>query len=236
MSDVGKNIRKFRIQMNMTQEELAQKILSTRTTVSNYETGRSSPDIDMLVTISEILDTSPESLIFGTQENHKKTEKSKRYIFSLAAVLLAWVLMSALVRNSMFSANGFPMYWANAYEALLKPAFVFVSSLLTALEIAQYKPLKKTWKYSRQIVWMIGAAAAVWTILAFIAFIGLSGYYGGASPAALSGAEWTGLSNTVFCMFSKNYGNYAYLVCYVLAGLLQGFCLSSQNMENKPRQ
>ncbi len=25
MSDVGKNIRKFRVQMNMTQEELAQK-------------------------------------------------------------------------------------------------------------------------------------------------------------------------------------------------------------------
>jgi transcriptional regulator with XRE-family HTH domain len=63
MSDVGKNIRKFRIQLNMTQEELAEKILSTRTTVSNYETGRSNPDIDMLVTICEVFDTSPDVLI-----------------------------------------------------------------------------------------------------------------------------------------------------------------------------
>ena len=72
MNEVGKNIRKFRIQMNMTQEELAQKIISSRTTVSNYETGRSSPDIDMLITISEVFDTSPDGLIFG----NKKTEKN----------------------------------------------------------------------------------------------------------------------------------------------------------------
>ncbi len=189
----------------------------------------------MLVTISEVFDTSPEALIFGDEEAHKKTEKSKRYIISLISVLLAWVLMSALVRNSMFSAIGFPMYWTNAYEALLKPVFVFLSSLLAALEISQYRPAGKPWKYSRWIVWLIAAAEAVWIILAFIAFAGLTGYYGGTSPAALSGNEWTGWSNTVFRMFSRNYGNYAYLIWYVFTGFLQGYCLSVKNTENKRR-
>lgn len=226
MSDVGKNIRKFRVQMNMTQEELAEKILSTRTTVSNYETGRSSPDIDMLVTISEVFDTSPEALIFGIEDDRQKSKTGKRYIICLAAVLIAWVGMSALVRHSMFSGTGFPMYWANAYEALLKPAFAFASALMTALVFAQYRPVKKTWKYSRAIVWLIAAAAAVWTILAVSAFAGLTRYYGGVSPAAVSGAEWTGWTNTLFAMFSKNYGNTFYLIWYLAAGLLQGCCLA----------
>lgn len=68
MSELGKNIRRFRVQMNMTQEELAQKIITSRTTVSNYENGRTQPDIDMLVTISEVLETDPGTLITGSDK------------------------------------------------------------------------------------------------------------------------------------------------------------------------
>lgn len=226
MSDVGRNIRKFRVQLNMTQEELAEKIMSTRTTVSNYETGRSSPDIDMLVTISEVFETSPEALIFGIEKDRNKTDRLKRYLICLSAVMLAWILTSALVRHSMFTVRGFPMYWANAYEALLKPAFVFVTALFAALAAAQFRPAKKYWKYSRLIVWLMAAAAAVWTVLAVAAFAGLTRYYAGASPAALNGAEWTGWTNRLFAMFSKNYGNTAYLIWYLAAGFLQGCCLA----------
>jgi transcriptional regulator with XRE-family HTH domain len=212
--------------MNMTQEELAEKLLSTRTTVSNYETGRSSPDIDMLVTISEVFETSPEALIFGIEDDCRKTEKGKRYFICLSAVLLAWILMSALVRHSMFSDRGFPMYWVNAYEALLKPAFVFVTAFFAALVTAQFRPAKKNWKFSRLTAWLIGAAAAVWTVLAVIAFAGLTRYYAGASPAALNGMEWTGWTCTLFAVFSKNYGNTAYLIWHLAAGFLQGRCFA----------
>ena len=45
---VGKNIVKLRKEQGMSQEQLAQKLHVTRQAVSNWETGRSQPDLDML--------------------------------------------------------------------------------------------------------------------------------------------------------------------------------------------
>ena len=59
MRDIGKNIRDLRIRENMTQDELAEKLHVTRQTVSNYETGRSRPDVDMLTLIAQALNTDP---------------------------------------------------------------------------------------------------------------------------------------------------------------------------------
>ena len=53
MADVGKNIRHLRIQKHMTQDELAERLFVSRQTVSHYETGKSNPDIDMLLKIAE---------------------------------------------------------------------------------------------------------------------------------------------------------------------------------------
>ena len=65
MANVGKNIRLIRKQKNMTQDTLAELLYVSRQTVSNYETGRSNPDIDMLVKIAEVLQTDVNILIFG---------------------------------------------------------------------------------------------------------------------------------------------------------------------------
>ena len=39
MRDIGKNIRDLRIEKNLTQDQLAEKLFVTRQTVSNYENG-----------------------------------------------------------------------------------------------------------------------------------------------------------------------------------------------------
>ena len=57
MRDIGKNIRQLRTQKNMTQDELAKKLFVTRQTVSNYETGKSRPDVEMLDRIAQMLET-----------------------------------------------------------------------------------------------------------------------------------------------------------------------------------
>ena len=67
MRDIGKNIRQLRTGKNMTQDELAEKLFVTRQTVSNYETGKSRPDVDTLVKISEILDTDIHQVIYGPE-------------------------------------------------------------------------------------------------------------------------------------------------------------------------
>ena len=75
---VGKNIKKIRTELNMTQEELAEKISVTRQAVSNWETEKTQPDIETLERISEVLGVTIEELIYGKQKSSQGTlEKGK---------------------------------------------------------------------------------------------------------------------------------------------------------------
>jgi Predicted transcriptional regulators len=70
MSTVGNNIKKFRTEKNITQEELAEKLSVSRQAVSNWECGKTEPDIDTLHKIAAILDVSIEELIYGEKREH----------------------------------------------------------------------------------------------------------------------------------------------------------------------
>ena len=75
MRDIGKSIKTLRVRKNMTQDELAEKLFVTRQTVSNYETGRSRPDVEMLAKIAEVLETDANTVIYGPPaEINKKQE------------------------------------------------------------------------------------------------------------------------------------------------------------------
>lgn len=71
MANVGKNIRILRTRKKMTQDALAEKLFVSRQTVSNYETGKTRPDIDTLVKIADIMEVDVNVLIHGmpSQEN-----------------------------------------------------------------------------------------------------------------------------------------------------------------------
>lgn len=48
MSSIGKNIKSIRKRNNMSQEDLSNKLFVTRQAVSNWETGKSNPDIETI--------------------------------------------------------------------------------------------------------------------------------------------------------------------------------------------
>ena len=52
MGDIGKNIRALRMRKKLSQDQLAQILHVTRQTISNYETGRSRPDVEMLAELA----------------------------------------------------------------------------------------------------------------------------------------------------------------------------------------
>ena len=52
--DIGLQIKKFREQQKISQEELALKIFVSRQTISNWETNKSCPDVKSLITLSNI--------------------------------------------------------------------------------------------------------------------------------------------------------------------------------------
>ena len=101
MRDIGKNIRQLRNAQNMTQDELAERLFVTRQTVSNYETGKSRPDVEMLVKISEILETDIHQVIYGP-EPVKLTKEKKRLLVGAIltlVMLIAFQVIAPWVRE-----------------------------------------------------------------------------------------------------------------------------------------
>ena len=58
-------ILELRTKRGLSQEELAEKVFVTRQAVSNWETGKTQPDIETLTKIAEYFDVSVEYLIYG---------------------------------------------------------------------------------------------------------------------------------------------------------------------------
>ena len=70
MSTVGNNIKKFRTEKSITQEELAENLSVSRQAVSNWECGKTEPDIDTLHKIASFLGVSIEELIYGEKRQY----------------------------------------------------------------------------------------------------------------------------------------------------------------------
>lgn len=59
---IAENIRFFRKQAGLTQEELAARFGSRKTLISNYEIGRNTPDIETLWELADIFDITIDEL------------------------------------------------------------------------------------------------------------------------------------------------------------------------------
>ena len=63
--EIGKQIQKYRAAVGMSQEELADRIYVTRQTLSNWETGKTYPDINSLLRLSDLFHISLDELVKG---------------------------------------------------------------------------------------------------------------------------------------------------------------------------
>ena len=95
MRNIGKNIKHLRLQQKLTQDELAERLFVTRQTVSNYETGKSKPDVEMLAKIAEILGTDVQQLIYGPESNPDKYKK--RALLFGTLLTLFWGIIYLLI-------------------------------------------------------------------------------------------------------------------------------------------
>lgn len=93
MASIGKNIKYRRKKLNMSQEDLASRIFTTRQTVSNYENGKSNPDIDTLETLAEALDTDVMFLLYGEDNLKEKVLKDKIRKLSIGIGILVVIVI-----------------------------------------------------------------------------------------------------------------------------------------------
>ena len=69
--ELGKQIKKYRSELSLSQEALAEKIYVSRQTVSNWENDKNYPDINSLLRLSEVFQVSVDILIKGDVEKMK---------------------------------------------------------------------------------------------------------------------------------------------------------------------
>lgn len=60
-------LKSARTKLKLTQEELGKKVNTTKSTISNYENGHSTPSNDMLLLLADTLDTTTDYLLGRTE-------------------------------------------------------------------------------------------------------------------------------------------------------------------------
>ena len=92
MQNIAYNIRTLRKAKGLTQEELAAQLHVTRQAVSSWERGGSCPDFDTLKALTEILEATPEQLLYGTDIGKPVKMRRVAYEKGIIASLLLGTL------------------------------------------------------------------------------------------------------------------------------------------------
>ncbi len=106
--ELGSGIRKRRQALGLSQDELAERIYATRQSVSNWENGRTCPDIQSLLLLAEVFSASLDDLVKGDIAEMKKQIDDKEkaafrrdraiYTALFAAMLVTCVPLALLWR------------------------------------------------------------------------------------------------------------------------------------------
>ena len=81
MNKVNTTIKRLRLEKNINQEQLAEQLHVTRQAVSNWETGKTQPDIETLTSIAEYFGVSLEYLIYGKEPVTDSGEEVHRWVW-----------------------------------------------------------------------------------------------------------------------------------------------------------
>lgn len=70
--ELAKQIKKYRIEYGLSQDELAEKLYVSRQTISNWENEKNYPDIKSILLMSYIFNISVDELVKGDMEDVKE--------------------------------------------------------------------------------------------------------------------------------------------------------------------
>ena len=111
--EFGNKLYELRKAKGLSQEELASRLEVTRQTVSKWELGDSTPDLEKLVLLAELFEVSLDELVLDkvsvttkleelgakvmTQENRQKARKGLKLFGIIAGAVLAIDALSLLI-------------------------------------------------------------------------------------------------------------------------------------------
>ncbi|MGX7024647.1 helix-turn-helix transcriptional regulator [Vagococcus hydrophili] len=142
--NLNNQIKKYREQKGYSQEVLAEKIYVSRQTISNWETGKSYPDIHNILLLSTLFNVSLDELVKGDVEMMKRKISNKK-LDQLAWVMIVFIGLAAISVGVIFN------YLDDSMWLLLIPFCLWLVGMITALKLEKIKK-KEDIKTYREII------------------------------------------------------------------------------------
>lgn len=184
--ELGKQIKKYRTEANLSQEALADKIFVSRQTISNWENDKNYPDIKSLVLLSEVFHISLDHLIKGDLEKMKKEIDAQEYakfqrdstIFTVLFLVLLIVPVPLVMLWKWFGMAlylclfGVGMYFALRIEKYKKKydiqTYKEIVAFTNGKSLDEIEKAREEGKRPYQKALLTAASAALVVILALI--------------------------------------------------------------------
>ena len=127
------NIKTIRKAKGLSQEELAEKIYVTRQSISNWENGRTNPDIHSLLLLSSLFGISLDQLVKGDNDAMKEAIKKEEVEKLRRYGAVNTILLTATVVSSV------PLFmWLDTW-AFIPWGIIFVFAMCFAFKIERVK-------------------------------------------------------------------------------------------------
>lgn len=131
--ELSSQIKKYRMEANISQEELADKIYVSRQTISNWENDKSYPDVKSLLLISEVFEISLDNLIKGDLEKMKREIDTQEYArFQKDSTIFTIMFISMMLLPA-------PLIMFCKWYGLAIYLVVFSIGMYYALRVEKYK-------------------------------------------------------------------------------------------------
>ncbi|MDE1549494.1 helix-turn-helix domain-containing protein [Jeotgalibaca caeni] len=99
--DIGSRLKEGRMKKNLTQQEAADQLNVSRSTISSWENERTYPDLESLISLSDLYEQSLDELLREDQkvvENiTSETKKSKRRKYIILGLLLFFIPLTLIL-------------------------------------------------------------------------------------------------------------------------------------------
>lgn len=148
--ELSNQIRRYRNKMELSQEELADKVYVTRQTISNWENGKCYPDIHSLLLLGQVFEVSLDQLIKGDIEDMKEEIKAediqKMSLYGTIFSLLFLVLIVSCI----------PVVVLGGIYGIITEVVLYVVGMVFAFKLEKIKKDEDVQTYKEIVAFMDG--------------------------------------------------------------------------------
>lgn len=150
--NLGTQIKKYRAEFSLSQDELAEKLFVTRQSISNWENDKTYPDIKSLVLLSEVFSVSLDQLVKGDVDEMKKEINEQEQVrFQKEGTVLAIIMFVLLLVPVPLAKFG-------GWIGLAVYVVLAVAGFTYALKVEKHKKQLDIQTYKEIVAFMDGEA------------------------------------------------------------------------------